>query len=238
MLINLENVSRMTALSFRGSRFHNTMELRAVNDQQFGCIVDFTATCMDHHIILENNRYYLRRVYSRFEFCRSAEDAADGPRLTRLRELAMQNRNYRGAIDLHVQELRANRWSDPVNFGAILNEFFFQLLSDYGRSLLRPFYWLITNWLVFGFIYAGISMAKCSCNDVGGKLRDGAIFSLGHLISFIPIAQEARQFGDAQLFRCCKELPTGVYFLALTQTVTASILIFLIALALRNHLRI
>lgn len=67
------------------------------------------------------------------------EDAA---RFRRLKELAGDARNHERELDFFAKELRAKRFYETRGFGPILLSMAYEILSDFGKSVERPIFWL------------------------------------------------------------------------------------------------
>lgn len=111
----------------------------------------------------------------------------------------------------------------------------FGAFSDYGHSIRRPTYWLLTLWL-FGFLAFGGYFASCCAVAPSEALAHpygtAAAFSFSNLLP---------PFGFSRLYfnhEFVKELPTAIKAYSGLQTVFSLPLLFFLGLALRQRFRL
>lgn len=160
-----------------------------------------------------------------------AVDPQDIERFRRLKEFAGNNKDHEQALKFNVMEMQAKRWHKSNTLGLVI-EFIFQKSSNYGRSEIRPFLWMVFLWMSCGILYYWMSNTVAS-----GKFCTALIFSLGQMFSFVPISRTARSDGAKILF-CEDVLPNLVISLATFQSLASIVLIFLFGLSLRNRFKV
>jgi hypothetical protein len=184
----------------------------------------------------------------------------------KLRTMAISAHDYERERDYFVCELRARRgtvdrgWSATYLVGLI-----YGALSDYGRSIFRPVgIWLLSIAAFWACYYlahltsarpsATLSELLLSLNDLGSDcvkssgwpfLKAG-IISLKNALLIFPwdrVEQFARPhaclFGTVEIDgRSIPDIPDSVILLSIVQAAGSAILLFLVALGIRNHLRV
>jgi uncharacterized protein YjbI with pentapeptide repeats len=80
-----------------------------------------------------------------------ARDQADAPKFRRLKELAHEAKNHERELKFFADELKAKRFYDTKG-PAILFNLAFEWLSDFGKSIERPAFWLGLLTICAGFI--------------------------------------------------------------------------------------
>ena len=259
---NLQNVGAVEGFSFADSTFQSSLNISS--EEPFGCVLDLTNTRMSNQTSLEDVQCNLRKIKSlglirqidsfmrrgiKRKFYRpliryvwtsewlckaKARDEKDIERFRRLKEIAGNNKNHDQALNFNVMEMQAKRWHNTTKAGLVF-EFLFQKASDYGRSEFYPFMWMLFFWSIWAGIYYYLS--DCLNNDPIKKIWTAATFSVGQMVSFVPISRDARSDGAELLFPG-DQLPNAVIWLASAQSLISIILIFLIGLSLRNRFKV
>lgn len=110
--------------------------------------------------------------------------------------------------------------------------FLYRYSSNFGRSIIFPAGWFILFLCGFAYLYSFYTTTGC-CAD---QVSDLIAFSFS--VSF-PISPLARlSFNEIALRLFPNGIPTGVFMISVGQTIIESLLLFLVALALRNHFRV
>ena len=129
---------------------------------------------------------------------------------------------------------------------------FYQLFSDFGRSLLLPLMWWAVGVLIFTLVYLGyhLSCGEWLSSECVAGTGNPWISALGLSVHKSLPAVSGFGFGDKiQQFHVClygvysenpfrPEIPNTVAFLGVLQVLFSSVMIFLFLLAVRNHFRI
>lgn len=186
-----------------------------------------------------------------------------------LKNFAIEQHDYDREIDFFSGELKSERfvryWPWHAHFWSGVA---YQILSDFGRSMLRPFLWWIVSTLSFAALYVSEHMEKVERYSFGlwqylwGNVTDellGASLELSCIdesASAKPIEEAiylAVQSGLLAIggersgrikaaYHCLygetADIPLIVSYATIGQMVISAVLIFLFLLAIRNHFRI
>lgn len=114
------------------------------------------------------------------------------------------------------------------NYSALLLLSCYNLLSGYGRSLLRPLVNIICIWGAFSGIYY-FNWFRCQDTFVTSEFIHGVILSTANIIPFTPYSRTA-------ITNTIGTVPVDIMFqiTMITQNIASVVLWFLIGLALRN----
>ncbi|MCV6588225.1 MAG: pentapeptide repeat-containing protein, partial [Marinobacterium sp.] len=159
-----------------------------------------------------------------------AVDPEDSSRFRCLKKLAKETDNHSLALDFFAHEMRS-AYGHSLTGGKLAMYYAYDKFSDYGRSVVRPGVGLVMLWLFSALLYLQGSPKETA------TFSDAGMFSLGHLIPVYVGSKEARSNGVKDLFGTVEQIPDWVQLITIVQGLFASIFIFLIALALRNHFR-
>jgi len=209
------------AISFTGSIFHNVPDLRQ--------------TITKAHITLYEMRVEYEKERNWIAF-RQATDHEAADKFRRLKQLAIEAKDHQRELVFLANEFRTERFHDTTGIRLIPN-YLYAWTSDFGQSIQRPFWYLVTLWLLVAQIL----------------LRDGSIFappysraadallvSAGNLLPFIggsraAIARKDRLFPKTEF---PDGIPAWVDAVSIIEGLLAAVFIFLIGLALRNRFRL
>ena len=118
-------------------------------------------------------------------------------------------------------------WRKP--FAATVWMFLYSTLSDCGRSTLRPIFWIVVANVGAFFIYA-----QLADNKVTEALWN---LTFANLLPFGTLAKPLAEHAATELFHG-GVLPPSVGLTAIFQGIVNAVLVFLLALALRNHFKV
>ncbi|PCI55440.1 MAG: hypothetical protein COB36_07400 [Alphaproteobacteria bacterium] len=237
---DLGNIKNIKSFSFESSVFDGPFNISS--DETFPCIIDLTHTKTAHHMSLDGLKCVLRcegELKSYFDFDRdwvkkkTVADKGDIARARRLKELAEANKDHQAAQDFHVLEMQAKRVHSKCPIGYLWNtEFWYEKLSDYGRSISRPLDRLWDICLFYMAAYIGISY------QIVGHFNclKSLIYSAAQMFAFIPSSRNARSDIRTVLFD--EPPPDLIYALTFSQSILALMLLFLLGLGLRHRYRI
>lgn len=258
---DIKDVRASQEFSFQHCVFENSFDLSS--REKFGCVVDLTRTKMSNQFSLEyvkceintstcktfaNSLVWpikcfvpkkltlgLRRFILNREWLSKhrVRDERDIERLRRLKQIAGDNKSSRQALYYRVKETQAERWN-PTSYADLFFEFFFQMLSDYGRSEARVGFWLMVNLGGFAALYAHLAITQTSFWE---KLKPALAYSLSHIFAFIPISRTSREDYGNFLFGT-GDLPLSIIMIASAQSLFSVLLLFLLGLSLRNRFKI
>jgi uncharacterized protein YjbI with pentapeptide repeats len=166
-------------------------------------------------------------------------------RLRRLRKIMQDIHAQDVARDLFIEERFAERGyllkNRPLK-GAVqtILLFFYWALSNCGRSILAPLFWL--GGLGLGFhwkIWQACQDATNTCTAFGQPFDYPplASLSLGNAVPFLGTLGGSRRAVINKLFEG-GIVPSTIEWLSIFHSVSSVILLFLIGLALRNHFKI
>jgi uncharacterized protein YjbI with pentapeptide repeats len=168
-------------------------------------------------------------------------DRSVASRYRALKRLAIQGHDHEREHQFFKGELRSRRnnedkwWHGAFWFGIL-----YDVLSDFGRSLLRPFVFWVGAFAAFAGAYFSLAAIPNAARPVGpvcGALVNAVQLSFKNAL--INLGGGGRD-PTMQIYRCLfgLDIPNSVFFVELTQTLLSAALIFLLLLALRNRFRI
>ena len=115
-------------------------------------------------------------------------------------------------------------------FGFLLKtEFWYEKLSDYGRSIAKPFVLFVFTILVYAGIY-------CYIAGDAQKWLKSLVYSASQMFAFLPNSRIAIEKMGQSLFG--QTMPEWIYIITGSQNLLAFILLFLIGLGLRFRYRV
>ncbi|MEZ5691670.1 MAG: pentapeptide repeat-containing protein [Rickettsiales bacterium] len=241
---NLIGVDKVKKFSFKYAAFNSVFDISS--EEKFGCIVDLTGTKTTNHVDLSGLRCelqledgkplgWLGRFFPNGYWTRRkiAVDKEDVARARRLKELAGANKDHDKALDFHAMEMRAackHRCFFWFNL-----EFWYDLLSNYGRSIAKPFWWIIFVWLAFSLVY--FCLSGMTWDLWYYYLGVAMVFSASQMLPFVPIGRNVMNEASEVLF---SEYDLGGLLSLFTffQSILAFVLLFLFGLGLRNRFKL
>lgn len=239
---------------FRGSGFENEALFRGIrgrgaftlHEAKFSRVPDFTEAHFDEAPLLDAAGLVPGSL--------SSSESA-GPeipaRWRALRRLAIQGHDHERELEFLKGEIIARRgfhdrrkhlryWAGRV----------YEVVSDFGRSIRRPFCYLIGSFVVFATVYLVLSWTSGHCGSsgpVGCVAHDGSrLYSAlaWSVHNAVPFAGAGFSPQEELLYECLygKDaagiVPHFVAAVGVVQFFTSSILIFLLGLGVRNRFRI
>jgi len=145
----------------------------------------------------------------------------------RLKQEMEQLKKHEDEQRFFRKELRARRGLESRLTGAWLLNFFYEVFSDYGQSIGRPFFWIIVCFAIGFFFFAGTHVF----NGTHLSRAGAAALSFANIFSFLPIKREIMTSD------MIAGLSTWAQILSSAQSVFGAVLLFLLGLALRNRFR-
>lgn len=137
-----------------------------------------------------------------------------------------QVQRHDAELDFFARELEAKKVSLNWMRARVID--LYKILSNYGRSALRPFFWWLMAY-VFAFAINVLSFPKAEKGEDPVDVLTVASFTLGNAFPF------GRETSVAEELI---EIPRWLDFVSAGHTFLSLLFIFLIGLALRNRLRI
>lgn len=123
--------------------------------------------------------------------------------------------------------------------------YFYEYSSDFGRSVMRPFLWLLVFGFLFQVIYLKYSIDSEPPESISCDRSEAATYlSVRSALPFLPSAIYPENLN--RNYECLygkksdgkENIPSVIVFITIFQAILSTILIFLLLLALRNHFRI
>ena len=185
-----------------------------------------------------------------------------------LKRLAIQGHDHERELKFFSNEIIARRGvGDKLHHAQFWAGLVYQVLSNFGRSIIRPLLWLVLSTVCFAFSYLGEHMAAVvgyddalplSCKaGLGNPLSEAFLLSLDKTLPLPGIVHA----GDLDRIYACLygyhdidatkpqtkstspppsrvRIPSAVSWKGAAQVSISTVLIFLLLLALRNHFRI
>jgi hypothetical protein len=192
-------------------------------------------------------------------------------RLRTLRTLAEETKNHDLERDLYIEERRAERgilfaqywrggWRGRLSPRMLGHLFWllitlgYSLLSDYGRSVLRPFAGLVASVFIFHWGYASVLVAPSDAARLEDFRRSVWAFAVSNAVPFVgALALDS----SVKLTLLCGDRPTDqvtalqrnvpqclpvpgrrFQLLVLLQSIFSALCVFFVALALRNYFKL
>ncbi len=238
----LENVKELKSFSFTFCTFEGPLSFSAI--EPFTCIPDFTENKLSHHLSLEG----INVSYNRKWRDKNGDNHTETiERLRRLKELAENNKDHQKALDFHVLEMKASRTQKryPLIQNIIDSEFWFDILSDYGRSVARPVKYMFCMWVLFAKIYFLASYAVfVHSAPLSQRITSALTYSAANMFPFVSSSRDARPHGLETLFDKAALSPENQWYMdvifgvAFLQSFLAIVLLFLFGLALKHKFKL
>lgn len=248
----LRDLEHCTQFSFEGCSFDKLFTFS--HKGRMGCPLDLRRTKLTHGVVLNDVKCdyvevpvlawparlshwffaYPDGEPPAWKLLKRAADPQDSQRFRRLKELALSENNRAKALEFNAQELRSQRGHESHPLQDFL-QFFYMLLSDYGRSVVRPLVALGVVTGLFGAIYAQLSTNPKTPSFMDA-LPAALTYSGGNMFAFVPIGRSALEQSRADLFG--DKVPYELLWIAGSQSVLSVILLFLLGLGLRNMFRL
>ncbi len=227
-LKSLENVTRF---SFEGCSFEKLFTFS--HEGRMGCPLDLRRTKLAHTLVVHDIECDYAKRPARFPCLpRTAADREDSQRFRRLKELAVANRNHAKALEFHAKEIRSQR-GHTTNLLQDTLQFFYWVLSDYGKSVMRPFCWILASAVTFAALFWHLRDPSLADDR---NFLTALTYSFSNMLAFVPTGRTAKQQGEELLFG--ETVPDLMLFLGGGQTILSVILLFLLGLGLRNMFRV
>ena len=181
-----------------------------------------------------------------------------------LRRLAIEGHDHERELQFFKGEITARRGTvDTWRTGRFWVGWLYEVLSDFGRSMLRPVVWLMMTFGLFGAFYFGYGHVarqelftgwlKCIAGE-GGTLPAALSLSVHNVFPFAGIGSSGKL---EQVYACLygihpvtsledgglpvgftPVIPDGVALAGVAQFIVSAVLVFLFVLAIRNYFRI
>lgn len=230
--VSLRDAKFLKGATFENSSFRSALDLDRAS---FFELPDFQRTKLDRHVSMDSIevKFFGQKLW---KFWQKAIDERDAAKYRRLKEMAVLAQDHFQEQNFFAMEQKAMRETRYIG-AAMIPGLLFETLSDFGRSLKRPAFWLVAVWLVFAacFLFVGYKSYTVTPSLVSLILA-ALLYSGAQLVPFVGNAGGAKVWSAGQLF--FENVPGHIHLLGLLEGLCAFILIFLIGLGLRNRFRI
>ncbi len=219
------------AVRFTGTIFNCPVSMDSVRFYQ---VPDFRRTNFAAHFTFFGTKFHLQNVQHQISFLKLFKehlkpgDSKNADRFRRLKELAVTSKDHDREQYFFAQELRAKRFHETTGF-ALVWSYLYEGLSDFGRSVGLPLFWLVLTWFLFGITYAELSGKP-------GMGFNALAFSGATMVPFLGGAKGVLEETKTVLFGA--KMGPKIGALSLIEGVLSAVFLFLTGLALRNRFRI
>ncbi|HJN24665.1 MAG TPA: pentapeptide repeat-containing protein, partial [Rhodospirillales bacterium] len=213
-LINFKECAFEKEANFSDANFDSSVDL---TDAKFDMVPDFRRTKLSAHFTVHGVNITSQKH----------TDSEDSDRLCRLKELASIAKDHVREQDFFALELKAKRSHKSSSLLRYVADVIFitlyQVLSNFGRSVTVPVFWLLGIWLSCGIYFACLP-----CSDPVAGICKGLTTSASLIFPFLGASRASLKagFAGSDAAVAFAEGGLGILFL------------FLIGLALRNRFRI
>ncbi|WP_318419125.1 hypothetical protein [Photobacterium leiognathi] len=237
----IECQRNIKTFSFKHSTFGDSLD---ISIKELDCVPDFTNTKITNQIVLNNLNYQLKRERHFLIF--KISDYRDIALLRRLKEIAEGNKDYASILRFHADEMRAKRWNELSPSQSIL-DMFFSLSCNYGQSIARPLFSLLSLILIktlytIGYCFplttesTDYSTWMSNMNTIDNKmwLRSFEL-AISNALPFISSSKEISKNAYEHLHLT---FPAYIGIVNLLYGISCFLLLFLIGVGLRNRFKI
>ncbi len=202
---------------FHGGTFTGPVSLE---NSQFRSVPDFRRSEFQKHVTLHGVG---------IEFKRPAK-ASEADMFWRLKEIAVEARDHDREQLFFAFELKAKRGHETRDLALVPN-YLYEWISDFGRSLWRPTFGLLAMWFAFGNLYRWLASKDIE------HFWDGLLFSTAQLFPFLSASKGVLAEAKVALFGT-GTVGNWANAFSVIEGLLGIVFIFLIGLALRNRFRI
>ncbi len=151
----------------------------------------------------------------------------------RLKELANRSQDHDKELEFFAYELKSKNKNQNNSFLKLAINFY-DIFSDFGRSIMMPFVGMVFTFMIYANLYAQVAIASNpnATNILGNAHR----YSLAMLTPFAPSSRGASK--DFREFFFKLDSYVWLDILSVSETVLGIVFLFLIGLALRNRFRL
>lgn len=218
--------SSFERLSFKGTSFQGIFQ---IDDVKIGFIPDFTDCLFSRAPSLEMLDFPQELYGIRASKADLRRMRYQLPLVRKLRLIAEQGGNNTLAKSLFAMEVDSSSREGWEYFPALV----YRALSNYGRSISRPLWWLLGIWI----LSIGVLLLKADIDDGWADLiAPVGLISLGYTMPLPVGSSDAILSAKETLFP--DGLPAGMTILFWIQSLISYVLIFLAGLGIRNRFRI
>jgi hypothetical protein len=235
------DASAPPSFSFSGAAFRSS----AVFDLTvFDNVPDFRYSQFGREPSLEGTKVVYNESGGRWKWLHHAAQD-DTSKYRRLRRLAIDAKDHDRELEYFSYELRA-KFRNPLDIVPYLPIGAYHLISDFGRSVCRPFVCLIFIWVAAAGIFCLKSkkvLQVTTPEGVDSLVADALLLSASNLLPFVAWSKATREAHFGALFGeagngAATSLNWVVEITSYCEGISGLILFFLIGLAVRNKLRL
>lgn len=223
--MKINNIENINGLSFKGSIFKGGFN---IENKEFYCVPDLTNI---HH----NNEISLSGLKVKI-----TDPENDKDRLRKLKAISEENKDIESALYFNSLEMNLREKNILI--------FLYSSISNYGRSISKPFFaWLFNNF-IFAFIYyvfllwhsAYKSFYPSDIINICSTLK----FSFLNSVSFGQILRNPNKmffecfYNKPERFNLLIDMPWHHIFIIKYHILLSAIFMFLMLLGIRNRFRI
>jgi uncharacterized protein YjbI with pentapeptide repeats len=214
--------------TFHAARFGKTVSFR---ESKWNAVPDFKGTAWKDGVAVDDFEQLQTKLNKGELDWRQQSTSDPASRLQALRKMARDADDRPRELDYFALELQARYQGKELGAGAKRRLVgLYRVLSDYGRGILRPFLWLVGLWELSAVVYWVLA-------DGGWRVWDNALLlSAVNALPTLGAGSAARESSLEALYG--SDIPNLVHVIAVVEGVIGLILLFLIALGLRNRFRL
>ena len=228
--ISFPCVKKIKNISFYGSKIEKPISIEKSN---LIIPIDFTNTHLTHHIDFSKINFNFPKSIGFFFHKSKVQEKSNryyDDMFRRLKMLAKESENYKLVLDFYAKEKRSD-YGHNIKGWELFGYLLYDWLSNYGRSILRPFIGLFVNIILFSIPYYFFS------EKINKSYGDALIFSLSQTLSIYSGSRQAKTDTIVSLYSTVEDMPNFVHVCSILEGVLSGIFIFLIILGLRNKFR-
>ncbi len=219
-----------STFDFSRTTFRSTLSL---DYSLFDCVPDFTSTRFERDVSMEKTRveyltYPLRRSW------RNPIPKArrrDSSKYRKMRGMAASAGDFERELDFFSYEQRS-KFLHSLNAIEYFPILLFNFLSDFGRSLARPITALLFVWGASTY-----AMYKLSSTIHPEKIFHSMVVSTANLLPFLSWSNVSTDESISALFGDEVSPSFFIHLIGYLESFSGLILIFLVALAIRNRIK-
>jgi hypothetical protein len=220
---------------FTGVAFKHA--LTRFTDASFKHVPDFWAATfatppLFQRVRVKYQKYSGPKFWRRWISCASGED--DASRFRRLKQLASDWKDHQLELDYFAYELQAKRCTETRGLFPILLNLLYGWLSNFGRSVARPF------WLLLGLTVVAAASIFLMHSPTCAVAQAWAALKVSSTNTALLLGADKWDIRSDAITKLCDACKTQLNAdpLAYAQSGIGLLLLFLLALGLRNRFRI
>ncbi len=226
--------------TFETCSFSSSLQL---DGTRFLRVPNFLSTKMNHHVSMDSVivNFVGRSIFMGWE---TSADNLDASKYRRLKEMAILAQDHYQEQSFFAMEQKAMRGTRYKGV-AMVPGLFYETLSDFGRSLLRPVLGLLTVWIGFACLHYSASLdLQCrlywwNCvPEAFSAMTASLLYSGSQILPFISSTGDAKLWAVTEVYGHQEYVPGVIHSLNVLEGLMAFVFLFLIGLALRNRFRI